>query len=231
MPAWLSYRLSDFLLFSAETYGRLFERANAEQWPLPAIGPAIGLLLLAAAPWFRAGTVRTAAVRVAALLTGGAMLWVAYRFLWTLFLPINPAMEAGAIAYAAGGALLIAFGLFGRTGGGDRGSTVAGILALTAVLGYPILALALGQSLPEAEFVGVAPDPTAVAAAGVALMAARRWIRVCLLAVPAAWLAWSALTLFTLDVDAWMLPAAAAALSLTGLAPRRSPLDGASRRH
>jgi NADP-dependent 3-hydroxy acid dehydrogenase YdfG len=46
MTEWWTYRLSDFLMFSARTYRRLFELYNTEVWPLPVvafIGGALGL--------------------------------------------------------------------------------------------------------------------------------------------------------------------------------------------
>lgn len=224
MDTWLSYSLSDFLLFSAETYWRLFERANGEQWPMPLAGLAAGLILLAAALW-----PRPAPVRLAALLVGGAMLWVSQWFLRALFLPINPAMEAGALIYALGGALLIVFALLGRQADEGRRALLPTVLIMTATLGYPILAPLQGRNLPDAEFIGVAPDPTAVAAAGLALLAARGWTRLILLAVPVAWLGWSALTLYALEASVWPVPLAAVLIALAGLTPLGSSPAGPSR--
>lgn len=46
MSDWLSYRLSDFLMFSPETYYRLLELYNEAVWPAQVAALAAGLLLL-----------------------------------------------------------------------------------------------------------------------------------------------------------------------------------------
>jgi hypothetical protein len=40
---WLSYRPSDFLMFSPRTYWRLFELHNADWWPLQGLALALGI--------------------------------------------------------------------------------------------------------------------------------------------------------------------------------------------
>src|SRR5690606_2249043 len=49
MSDWWTYRLSDFLLFSPDTYRRLFELYNAGIWPIQMAAALLGLLALAAA--------------------------------------------------------------------------------------------------------------------------------------------------------------------------------------
>ena len=49
MSDWWTYRLSDFLLFSPDTYRRLFELYNAGIWPIQIAAALLGLLALAAA--------------------------------------------------------------------------------------------------------------------------------------------------------------------------------------
>ena len=48
MPDWLTYRLSDFLLFSPRTYYRMFELYHAQVWPihLVVLGSVIGVFVL-----------------------------------------------------------------------------------------------------------------------------------------------------------------------------------------
>lgn len=212
MEAWLSYSPSDFLLFSSEAYWRLFERANAAQHPFPLIGMGVGLIALLAALWPRPVLVRTAA-----LLTGIALFWVAAAFLWSLFRPINPAMDVLAPAYVAGSALFILFAFFGGRSGGNPRWVFPALLILAALLLYPCLALLQGRPLAAAEFIGVAPDPTAILAVAVALLAARLRTRLILFAAPAVWLAWSALTLYTLGAPTWPAPAIAVLIGMTGV--------------
>ena len=47
MPEWWTYSLTDFLLFSPDTYWRLFERYNEAIWPLQIGAAALGLALFA----------------------------------------------------------------------------------------------------------------------------------------------------------------------------------------
>lgn len=212
MEAWLSYRLNDFLLFSPETYWRLFERANAEQQAFPLIGMGVGLIALLAALWPRPALVRTAA-----LLTGIALFWVAAAFLWSLFRPINPAMDVLAPAYVVGSALFILFAFFGTRSGANQAWVIPALLILAALLLYPCLALLQGRPLAAGEFIGVAPDPTAIMAVAVALLASRLRTRLILFAVPALWLAWSALTLHTLGAPTWPAPALAVLIGMAGV--------------
>lgn len=212
MEAWLSYSLSDFLLFSPETYWRLFERANTAQQPFPLIGMGAGLFVLLAALWPRSALVRTAA-----LLTGIALFWVGAAFLWGLFRPINPAMDVLAPAYVLGAVLFIIFAFFGARSGGNQAWAIPALLILAALIVYPCLALLQGRPLAAAEFIGVAPDPTAILAVAVALLAARLRSRLILFAIPAMWLAWSALTLYTLGAPTWPAPALAVLFGMAGV--------------
>ena len=42
----LSYRLHDLLMFSADTYFRLFEIVNRRTWPAPLVGELIAIVVL-----------------------------------------------------------------------------------------------------------------------------------------------------------------------------------------
>ena len=46
MGEWWTYRLSDFLMFSPETYFRLFELNNADIWPGQILTLALGAVCL-----------------------------------------------------------------------------------------------------------------------------------------------------------------------------------------
>ena len=59
MSDWLSYTPSDFLLFSARTYYRLFELYNRAIWPGQILALMLGLVILSAAS-FAGGAVHTA---------------------------------------------------------------------------------------------------------------------------------------------------------------------------
>lgn len=214
MNEWLSYSLSDLLLFAPETYWRLFERANADQWPMPLAGLAGGVLVLALALWST-----PIAVRLAAGLTGIGMLSVSHGFLWVLFLPINPTLNVVAPVYALGGALLLIFACTGKYLRRERGTFVPALLIFLATVGYPLLALLQGRNLHAAEFTGIAPDPTAIVAMAMALLALQQRTRLALLPLPLTWLTWSALTLYTLDTAAWLVPATAVFIALAAVLP------------
>ena len=47
MSEWWTYTLSDFLLFSARTYYRLFELYNLAIWPAQSVALALGSIVLA----------------------------------------------------------------------------------------------------------------------------------------------------------------------------------------
>jgi hypothetical protein len=237
---WWSYGLSDFLLFSPRTYYRLFALQNAETWPWHvAILPAA-----AAVPWLlwatgprptvpRTTGPRTAGRIAAALLLAAGWLWVAWDFHHRRYATINWAATYPALAFAAQGALLLALGAVGRTfdrAGPDPTRRRVGLgLIVFAVAVQPFAGPLAGRAWSSVEIVGLAPDPTAVAGLGAALLAGRR-ARLALLPIPLAWCALGGATAWTMgSPDAPLLPAAAlltlGTLAMAGRAgrPARRP--------
>ena len=214
MSEWWTYTLSDFLLFSARTYHRLFELYNAAIWPAQVAADVLGLamlvLVLRTRPPGAASRRRAIAAILAAL-----WIWVAVAFLAIRYATINWAAVYFAWAFGLEAALLLGVGAF-------RGAIVferPGDLAGRAGLAIFVFALALepvvglvagrGRAWPSAELFGVAPDPTAVGTLGLLLLArvrGRGWLMV----VPALWCAVAGLTLSALkSPDFWIPPAAA----------------------
>ena len=76
MSEWWSYRFSDLLMFSPETYYRLFELYNTVIWPVQiaalASGAVIFALMLSRLPW---------SGRAVSLLLALAWLFVAFIFI------------------------------------------------------------------------------------------------------------------------------------------------------
>jgi len=219
---WLSYSPSDFLLFSAEVYWRLFELENAALWPLPALAsPALFLALAFMAARPRIGR------RLLAILLSLVWLSVGWHFLWQRYQPINWAVAYAAPAFWAQAALwgLVAFGPVRAPAplAGLRGWAGAA-LALAALAAYPLLAPLAGRPLSAAEIAGIAPDPTAVFGAGAAVLAVpsrRRWL---LLIVPVLWLLASAATLLTLgSAQGWLVLAAAIVILAVAATPAARP--------
>jgi hypothetical protein len=224
MPEWSTYSLSDFLMFSARTYYRLFELYNAAIWPAHLLALALGL---AVAVLLRRGG-RWPGRAVAAILAG-CWLWVAWAYLFLRYGTVSLAGSYLALGFAAQ-ALLMAWTGIAR--GRLRFQPVAGVtgtagfcIFLYALLVHPLLGPLLGRPWLQAEAFGVAPDPTVIATLGI-LVAARRphWG---LLVMPLLWCAVGGATLWTMQSpDAPVLPAAAVlALALTAWKLRTRPYD------
>ena len=160
MSEWASYGLSDFLMFSPQTYWRLVARYNAAWWPgqvLAAAGPAIvWLLLRMTRAWARRG---------ALLLLALAWAWVGWAFHWQRYSEVFLAAPWLAAACAGQAALLVAAAAL-PVRESARGTGAAVFLLLAAALLYPLLAPVTGHAWQEAEVFGFMPDPTALATLG-----------------------------------------------------------------
>jgi hypothetical protein len=223
MPAeWLTYSLSDFLLFSSRTYYRLFELHNRAIWPaqVPAIALGLAILALSLRGGPRPG-------RAVAAILAACWLWVAWAYLLERYDTINWAAKYFAAGFAAEALLLAWTAVRGRLAfrpDAGRSGRAGLALLLFALALHPLVGpLLVGRPWAQVELFGVTPDPTVVATLGV-LLATDRIPRE-LLAVPLAWCAISGATAWAMgSPDALVMPAAAAVtLALAGwgaLAPR-----------
>ena len=102
---------------------------------------------------------------------------------------------------------------------GVRGLT--GDLLLAAATLYPLLALAAGRPLSQAEWFGLMPDPTVLATLGVAvcLRGGRSWLT---MPLPLLWCAIAGATLWTLKSPEWYVMPLAGALALFAVVTRKS---------
>jgi hypothetical protein len=206
---WWSYRPSDFLLFSARTYHRLFELYNAELWPIQLVAVAIGLALLFAA--WRGGP---RCARAACMLLAVCWLWVAWAFHLQRYAAINWAASGFAGAFAIEGVLLLLCSAFGarlhiEAQRDRRGTLGFGLLVFALFIQPGFGMLLLGRPWREAELFGMAPDPTALATLGLLLMlrppAPWAWM---LWPIPLVWCLIGAMTQWTLhDQSARSVPA------------------------
>jgi len=167
-----TYRPSDFLMFSPRAYWRLFELHNETWWPLPVLLPAIGV---AALVWAWLGSGRDAggggeggggaAVRAGALGLGAAAAFVGGAFVFGRYAEINWAARGLSALWAALSLSLVALAGDRTAGVAANGSRrrLASVLALWALLGQPLLAPVAGRPFAQAEVLGLAPDPTALA--------------------------------------------------------------------
>ncbi|WP_235830285.1 DUF6064 family protein [Algihabitans albus] len=212
MLDWLSYRPTDFLLFSPRTYWRLFELENAALWPLPLatllIGLALPALLLRRRP---------ATDRAAALLLAAAWAWVGWSFLWQRYAPVNWAAAYLAPLFGLQALLFVWLAVRGdgiRLRQGLDPQAAAGFALIGyALLLHPLTAPLAGRPLAGAEIVGIAPDPTAILTLGIALLQPPGSARRLLFLVPSLWLAASAATLLTLAAPEGWISAATLALA------------------
>ncbi len=226
MSEWWTYRPSDFLMFSARSYFRLFELHNAALWPLPPVAMALGAVLLFALAWAGARRPCTLAPqRAGCLLLGAAWLWVGIGYHAQRFASINAAASGYAIAFVLQAGVLVGLALTLRSGprGPHTSAFPTGLALLaTAVLAYPLAGLPFGRPMSQAEVIGVAPDPTALATLGLLLLlpragtALQRGLRRVAWAIALGWCALSSLTLATLGGLGVGLPPL---LGLLALAP------------
>lgn len=213
MSEWWSYGLRDLLMFSPQTYSRLFELYNAAVWPVQLLALALGVLPLLT-------LIRPSDRTVRGTLGLLVLFWlaVAWGFFWQRYAQINLAAP-----YFAGLFVLEAVLLVGAAAMAGRASTVpasrlrfgsALALYLVALCVYPLRGAIVGGDWSQAEVIGLAPDPTALATLAVLLGwgGGRFWM---LAVIPGLWCLFSGATLWALDApDFFVAPMLAV---LTGL--------------
>lgn len=228
MSEWWTYRPSDFLMFSPRVYGRLFELVNEAWWPLHGLVLPAALLGLWALARGRAWPALGAAL-------GGAWLFCAVVFVHTRYLPIQWAAAYLLPALYGLAALLPLLGWqAGRVLQGAacppvprpaRGLALA--LAVWAVMLHPLLAPLAGPGWQQAEVLGLAPDPTAIATLALLLAMPRLpthpWRAAWWLAAGSAgtWCLFSAFMLMTMEEGRAAVLMGAVAVSACGAVLRR----------
>ncbi len=224
---WLSYRPSDFLMFSPRTYWRLFELHNTEWWPLQWLAVALGTVGGVAAHLYGVRANRLVAFGLAV-----AWAFVGWTFLAELYAPINWAVIGLAWLFVAQAVTLVGLALLLNLRGpaawdqSRRLRRSAGARRLAAIalwafaLGiYPWLSWLQGRPLTQGEVFGLAPDPTVVAtlawllATGGPVVGWGRWLRRAAWAMALACAAASAATLATMGEPQAMVMALAGVLS------------------
>ena len=214
MTEWWTYRLSDFLLFSADTYYRLFELYNQSIWPAHLVVLALSglgvFLLYSPQRW---------STRFTFFFLAACWLWVAWGYHIRHFSTINWTARYFAVAFALEGMLLLWAGIsskswqekFPKDGWRWAGVGLAGF----GLVVQPLIGPLLGRPWSQVELFGLAPDPTAVVTLGVVLLTGRmRWI---LSPIPISWCLISSATLSTMEMAEWWIMLLAVILSLVSL--------------
>ena len=225
MPEWWTYRLSDFLLFSPETYFRLLEQYLHDIWPLRMLWVVAGLGLIVAL-----ARRRPVSGRLIMAMTAAAWLWVALAFHLQRYATINWAATWFAGAFVLEAVLLGWTGVI-RTGlQPDQASRSARWLGLGllgyAVVGQPLIDRLARGSWAGAGGFGLTPDPTAIGTLGILLLASGpRWL---VFPIPLLWCLVGGATLLALQApDAWLiLPGGLLALRFWGWTARRRRSGG-----
>lgn len=197
MADWLSYSLSDFLMFTPDTYDRLFELHNAAVWPAQILAvlaaAAIAVLLWRRPPWQG---------RAVAAILAAAWLFVGWAFLLERYSTIFPAASWLAWLFFAQGGLL-AWSAVRRNAdrfslSDDASGRLAAMLLAVALVLQPLAGPLGGQPWNGVELFAIAPDPTASATIAVLLLGAGR-VRWTLMVLPLLWCLVSGLTLAAMD--------------------------------
>ena len=214
MKDWLSYRLSDLLLFSPRTYYRMFELYHQEIWPAQLV--AVALVLAIVVLMRRDDEWRGPAI---AGLLAACWLWVAVMFHVRRYATINWAARYFAVLFVAQAAPLVWNGVVRRRLTFRRSAGFAwwvpGLLIIATVI-PPLAGRVTGRTWSQVELVGLTPDATAVATLAILLVSSPRAPRTLMIA-PLCWCVIGGATSWALgSAEAWV-PIVAAAGALTGM--------------
>jgi hypothetical protein len=204
MSEWWSYSPSDFLLFSARTYYRLFEIHNGALWPAHILTLLLGAGILV----LMRGEGRWRGRMISALLAG-SWGWVAWAFLWNRYSSINWAARYAALVFGLEALMLVAIGVVRgrldfRTRPDVKGAMGTALFVLALAL-HPIVLRLLGREWRQTETFGITPDPTVIATLGLLLLASGSGRRA-LMVIPVLWCVMSGATLWLLGSrEAWVL--------------------------
>lgn len=194
MGEWASYRLSDFILFSATAYYRQFELYNQAIWPIHIVAILFALIIFYALWKKPAWAGRTIGVLLAV-----SWLWVALAFLYYRFYQIHVVADWYALGFVLQAGLLAWYGVVKNHFTHyieNRLCLIAGsgLLAIALVF-YPFIAFISRRSWIQFEMFALAPDPTVLATLAIFLFYK---IPVMLYLIPIIWILVSGMTLYVM---------------------------------
>ena len=194
--------MHDLLIFSPESYFRLFERSNQAFWPFQLAVIAVALLM------FYLALVRTVRSQLF-ILSGLGFFWLVsgWWFVYRFYTQINTMAGWYLWLFVVQIVLLLLYAILDsrktslyRPAGDAMLGLGMGIVAY-ALLIHPVLLWLAGRAWLGVELVGMAPDPTAIATIGFVLAMGSGRQRYWLLIMPVAWLMISVLTYSTFPLN------------------------------
>jgi hypothetical protein len=173
------------LPFTIDQFLSVFEHYNLAIWPLQVV------VYVAAAALVLLALLRPSRIAGQALSALLAFCWVLMGAGYHLgfFRAVSPVALPAGILFVLAGLGFASASARGRLSFGwrrDGWAVVGSVLILYAMVGYPLLGLAVGHHYPSSPVFGVAPCPTTIFTFGVLLLSSAPvpgW----LLVVPAAW--------------------------------------------
>ena len=220
MDAWWTYGITDLVLFTPETYFRLFQLYHREWWPMQLACLAMAVVILLCL-WLRPAR----GGRVIAILLAASWAWVGWAFLHLRFAPIHWVANWYAVAFFLQALLLLIYGVSRRGMEFESGITVRTgigvVVLLGALLVMPATAHLTGREWMQAELFAMTPDATALATLGLLLLV-KGHVALWLMIIPVAWCFITGATLWALEApEALILPAGAILTIVLMLMPAR----------
>jgi hypothetical protein len=213
MDEWWTYGIADLVLFTPETYFRLFELYHRDWWPMQLACMAMAMVILLCL-WLKPAW----GGRVIAILLAGSWAWVGWAFLHLRFAPIHWIADWYAAAFFLQALLLFVYGVSRRRVEFEiENPARAGIgvfVLLCALLIMPATAHITGREWVQAELFAMTPDATALATLGLLLLVKMRVAVVWLVVIPVAWCFVTGATLWVLGAPEAMIPPAGAILTI-----------------
>jgi len=187
----ITYRLSDFILFSQTAYYRQFELYNQAIWPLHVVAIVLACVI-AYALWKKP----VWAGRLVAAILLVSWLWVAWAFLYLRFYQIHIVANWYALGFVLQVGLITWYGIIQNRfnvfmTSRWRVNVGTGLLFISLII-YPFIPVITGRSWLQFEMFFLAPDPTVLATLAILLL--YRTPKVLFL-IPTIWMALSGVTL------------------------------------